>query len=74
MLVTFCASANIKAFMQQQGCPDALRQLLPLVEALLKEDIRGMLMSELLPQDVGEAMTRERQYAPEVQGTRGKIL
>ena len=36
-----------------------MKQLLPLVEALLKEDIRGTLMSELLPQDVGEAMTRE---------------
>ena len=55
MLVTFCAAANIKAFMQQKGCPDALKQLLPLVKTLLREDIRGTLMSELLPQNIGEA-------------------
>ena len=59
MLVTFCAAANIKAFMQQQGCPDALKQLLPLVEALLKEDTRGTLMSELLPLEVDEAKAIE---------------
>ena len=60
MLVTFCAAANIKAFMRQRGCPEALKQLLPLVEALFKEDTRGTLMNELLPRDVGETKTIEQ--------------
>lgn len=48
MLETFCAAANIKTFVEQEACPIALRQLRPIVEPLLKSDIRGTLMSQVL--------------------------
>ena len=49
MLQTFCAAANIKSFVQMEACPDALRQLQPLLDPFFKADTRGTLMSQLLP-------------------------
>lgn len=56
MLETFCAAANIKMFMQQEACPDALKKLRPLVDSVLKQDTRGTLMAQFLPEICVEAV------------------
>lgn len=55
MLETFCAAANIKLFMQQEACPDALQRLRPLVDSVLQPDSRGTLMAQLRPGTCAEA-------------------
>ncbi|KAH9912870.1 uncharacterized protein B0H18DRAFT_960738 [Fomitopsis serialis] len=46
MLDTFCAAANIKSFVQQEACPDALQRLRPLMESLLKADTRATVAGD----------------------------
>lgn len=57
MLDTFCAGANIKAFMRQTGCPSALRQLAPILDSCFESDARGTLMTELRSTDAARSLT-----------------
>ena len=54
MLESFCAAANIKAFLKRDDCPRVLQNCAPIVEACYGGDQRGTLMTDI--RTLGNAM------------------
>lgn len=47
MLKSFCAAANLRALVQSDRCPDAIRTCAHLLDECYSQDQRGTLMNEL---------------------------
>jgi hypothetical protein len=57
MLKTFCAGANLKALLQGDRCPSALKMAVPLLERKWNQDRRTGTIGEL--NDLGNSETRK---------------
>jgi hypothetical protein len=60
MLESFCAAANIKAFLQRPDCPSILQKCIPFLEMGQDKDIQGTLMTDISTLSLGTVASSKK--------------
>src|SRR5262245_2994772 len=74
MMGTYCAASNLRGFLRQPECPDALKGCGPILEKCFHDDSRGTLRSETrsametgaLPVEISSKMQKVVEISPEI--------
>jgi hypothetical protein len=74
MMETYCAASNLRGFLRQPECPDALKTCGPILERCFYNDSRGTLRSEtrsasetgVLPVEIPSKMKKAVEISPEI--------